>query len=266
MKNILVLNLKQAFFNKRFLLIILLSIILSFCHYYFNVYIYTMDKWYDKEFLRLSYKWIGFQSVGSFLFLLMPLISVFVFSDSYLLEQKNGFLNGIYTRVSKGKYLFSKYISVFIIGGISFILPLLISLVIVSLTVSTEPASNPNSGLTPISLNHMFSGLYFSSPILYCCLYLFIDFLFAGVFAVLALSISIFIKKVFVVLLIPFLINIILSIVLEPIIPQIVPTYLVDPQQPILYNKPIYLVVEFLLFLLISLFFYFWGIKKYEQI
>ena len=266
MKNILVLNLKQAFFNKRFLLIILLSIILSLCHYYFNVYTYSMDKWYDKEFLRLSYKWIGFQSVGSFIFLLMPLISVFVFSDSYLLEQKTGFLNGIYTRVSKGKYLLSKYISVFIIGGISFILPLLISLVIVALTVSIEPVSNPNSGLTPISLKHMFSGLYFSSPILYCFLYLLIDFLFAGVFAVLALSASIFIKKVFVVLLIPFLMDMILGIVLELIFPQIVPTYLVDPQQPILYNKPIYLVLSFLLFLFISMFFYFWGAKKYEQI
>ncbi|SCM90503.1 hypothetical protein [Bacillus mycoides] len=266
MKNLLVLNLKQAFFSKRFLLIVIFSIFLNAFHYYSSIYINMVDKWFDKDLLTLSYRWIGFSNIGSFLFLLMPLISVIVFSDSYLLEKKTGFLNGIYTRVSRNKYIFSKYISVFITGGVSFILPLLINLIIVSGTLPIIPPSNPDSGLTPINMNHMFADLYFSSPVGYICLYLFIDFLFAGVFAILALTVSVFVRQVFVVLLVPFLLNIVLGVSLESIIPQIIPTFLVDPQQPILNNKPIFLLVEFLLLLVISLFFYFWGVKKHEQI
>ncbi|PEJ98948.1 hypothetical protein [Bacillus wiedmannii] len=263
-KNLLALNLKQAFFSKRFLLIIIFSIILNAYHYYSSIYVNTQDEWFDKDLLTLSYRWIGFEPLGSLLFLLMPLISVIVFSDSYLLEKNSGFLNSIYTRTSKQKYMISKYISVFITGGISFILPLLVNFIIVALTLSSSPPSNRDSGLTAISMEHMFADLYFTSPIGYISLFLVVDFLFAGIFATLALAASVFIKKAFLVLLVPFLLDMIMGVTLGSIKPQIVPTYLVDPQQPILFNKPIFLLIEFLLFLSISGILYFWGSKKYE--
>ncbi|MGH0950994.1 hypothetical protein [Bacillus mycoides] len=263
-KNLIVLNLKQAFFSKRFLLVIIFSIILNVYHYYSSIYINTHDEWFNKDLLTLSYRWIGFEPLGSLLFLLMPLISVIIFADSYLLEKKSGFLNGIYTRISKQKYTFSKYISVFITGGISFILPLLLNFIIVALTLSSSPPSNRNSGLTAISMKDMFGDLYFTSPIGYISLYLVVDFLFAGVFAVVALAASIFIRKTFLVLLVPFLLNMIMGITLGSIKPQIIPTYLIDPKQPVVAIKPIFLLVEFLLLLCISGFLFFWGNKKYE--
>ncbi|MFC9450091.1 hypothetical protein ACFTSE_28675 [Bacillus cereus] len=260
------LNLKQAFTNKSFFIIVIFSISLNTYQYFSNIYLPSQSNKFNKEFLTLSYRWIGFEnSTATILFFLMPIISVIVFSNSYLIEKESNFLNGVYTRISKKTYLFAKYISIFIIGGISFILPLLISLILVGSTLPTDPPTNPNSQLIAINLNSMFSDIFFNSPLNYILLYLIIDFLFAGMFAVLSLSISMFIKNTYVVLLFPFLLNTILCVIFEGIgIPQVIPTFLIDPSQPIRGTNPLFIPIEFLLFFSISILIYIWGAKKNE--
>jgi hypothetical protein len=266
MKNLLILNLKQGFLSKRFLLIVLCAVLINIYHVYFSVIKNLSSQVYSQELMILPLKWIGFESIGSFLFLMMPLIAVIAYSDSYFLERKTGFLHGIYTRISKRMYLVTKYIAVFIVGGVSFILPLLLNLFIVGIMLPVGPIANLSTGLFTVAPGDMLYDLYFASPIGYITLYLFIDFLFAGVFAVIALTVSVFVKNIFVVLLAPFLLNVILGITLSGTIPQIIPSFLVDPSQPIRNNNPIFFVIEFFVLLFITLFFYFWGVKKYEQV
>lgn len=157
--------------------------------------------------------WIGGEatSLGSTLFFtLLPLIAAFPYGWSHFIENKNGYVKAVVTRSSKEQYYLTKYLATFTAGGLVVLLPLLINFLVVA---SFVPAITP-SMMYPlyyaVAHGSMWSQLFYTNPVIFVILYLLLDFIFAGLFATMSLTISFFIKNRIAVMLIPFFLILIL--------------------------------------------------------
>lgn len=153
-------------------------------------------------------KWLGMESqtVQAVLYyLLLPILASIPFADSFYTDKKSGYLKNILIRTDKNKYYISKYIAVFLSGGLAFVIPLIISFATTGLFL---PYVMPDvfSHTYPIWDYGMWSDIFYSNPLVYTILYFVMDFLFAGVIATLALLASFYVDYKFVVLLSPFLV------------------------------------------------------------
>lgn len=152
--------------------------------------------------------WIGGEdlSLAYILFYtLLPVGAALPFGWSYYTERKSGYLKNIASRIDKRTYLFSKAIATFAVGMLVVLLPLLVNVFLVSAFV---PTCDPFAGYT--FYNHVYFGnlwvdLYFTHPFLHMVLYILLDTLYGGIFALFSLAISFYLKNIFAVVFIPFL-------------------------------------------------------------
>lgn len=261
------LHTKQAFFNKISLTLLFSWFILVSIYHYFYIIQYLGGE--PDELLTTAYKWIGFRDNEMDVYLLlMPVLAALPFSTSYNSDKADHFKSFVSKEIPFFPYVCTKYIVTFLIGGILYILPFVFSLLLCKLTIQD---GSPTPTLGMIKDNGMFASLYFSSPITYISLYIGINFLFAGLMAVLGLSASIWSKKDYMAILFPFAISSLPYVILNVVFPTIggAPIHLYDPKQPLQGMSPYILVVQCLLFLGISLFMYIKGVqgdqKKYMR-
>lgn len=152
--------------------------------------------------------------ISNILILILPIISSLSYSDSYLEDVNSGFIKFIYTRQNKQKYLLSKYFANFIVSGISFAIPILLNFIALMILVpNVQP--NPILGQPTIMYGGLFPQLFYKHPILYIMMWIIIYFLYAGAFASVGLSLGIFIKNKFVVLILPFIFCNVASVLFE---------------------------------------------------
>ena len=152
-------------------------------------------------------KWIGQEWVSmasSLLFLLLPLTASLPYSWNYCIEKKSGYINNVFTRVNKGRYIKTKFLTTFLVGAISIFIPLLINIMIVS---SFIPAAKPNVYYDiyynmPISC--VFSEMFYKTPLLYTVMKVLLISSFGGSFAVLGQATGTIIKNKFIAVLFPF--------------------------------------------------------------
>ncbi len=254
------LHIKQAFLNKISLTLLLSWLILVSIYHYYYVLRYLGGL--PDGLLITAYKWIGFRDNGMDVYLLlMPVLAALPFSTSYNSDKVDKFKSFVSKEIPFFPYVFTKYIVTFLIGGLLYILPFVFSLLFCKLTI---PDGIPTTDLGIIKDNSMFSSLYFSSPISYISLYIGINFLFAGLMAVLGLSASIWSRKDYMAILFPFAITSLPYIILNIVFPTIggAPIHLYDPKQPLQGMSPYIGIVQCTLFLGISLFTYMKGIQK----
>lgn len=152
--------------------------------------------------------WIGGEShsLGYTLFYtLLPLLASIPFGWSYCKEKNNGYLKCVVTRCRKRTYYLAKYIAVFLSGGMVILLPLLMNFL---LTACFVPASKPSIiyyMYYAVQHGTMWSDIFYKHPTVYVVLYLFLDFIFGGLFATLSYAFSIFVKNWLAVTILPFL-------------------------------------------------------------
>lgn len=152
--------------------------------------------------------WIGGEvySLGySLFFFLLPIFATLPYAWSVLEEKENGYIMQIAIRTDKRKYLFAKNIAIFLSGGACVVIPLIFNL---GVTLCILPAVHPDSIYPYFGQNQisMWSDLFFKNPFCYIFLYLLLDFIFGGIFAILGAStFSLFHKKVWIILF-PFII------------------------------------------------------------
>lgn len=242
----------MSFFFSMFVLILIY-------HYYYVIQ-YIGD--IPDNVVTTAYKWIGFRDNEMDVYLLlMPVIASLPFSTSYNSDKSDGFKSFISREIPIFPYLFTKYIVTFFSGGILYIFPFLFSLLLCKLTI---PDGMPPLTSEIINNNGMFASLYYTSPITYISLYIGINFLFAGLMAVLGLAASIWSKKDYMAILFPFAVSSLPYVILNVIFPTIggAPIHLYDPKQPLQGMSPYVLSIQCMLFLLISLFMYIKGVQK----
>ncbi|MCX2825952.1 MULTISPECIES: hypothetical protein [Bacillus] len=254
------LHIKQAFLNKISLTLLFSWLILVSIYHYFYILKYLGGV--PDELLATAYKWIGFRDDEMDVYLLlMPVLAALPFSTSYNSDQADKFKSFVSKEVPFFPYVCTKYIVTFLSGGLLYILPFVFSLLFCKLTIQD---GIPTPALSIIKDNGMFASLYFSSPITYISLYIGINFLFAGLMAVLGLSASIWSRKDYMAILFPFAITSLPYVVLNIVFPTIggAPIHLYDPKQPLQGMSPYILIMQCTVFFGISLFMYMKGVQK----
>lgn len=151
-------------------------------------------------------RWFGsyanYDIMGIIFFTIFPVIASFPYGDSYFIDMKSGYVKHIFTRTGKRCYYNSKFFAAFISGGLAVTIPLLLSFLCTSVY---SPWRLPDQLISNVYTDTFLSNLYFNAPIVYIFLYLTIDFIFGGIFAVMSLAISRFAANRFTVLLFPLL-------------------------------------------------------------
>lgn len=154
---------------------------------------------------------------------LFPVLAVLPYGASWLDDKKSGYIKNVCVRVKKSNYLMAKYVAVFVSGGVTVVVPLLLNLM---LTCAVLPALTPSmNGLFPVGGTAMFAGIYYTNPWLYTAIYMVMYFVYAGVLATLATAASGWGCQRFMVLLFPFVIHfgsgIVAGFLYNPVIKEI---------------------------------------------
>lgn len=242
MRRCLGVELRRSFWNFGLVAALAIGLVLAVWHYFQNVL--PMTEYLDDYLTyadQATYphsvfnKWLGgeLSSLQSFLyFLLLPVIAVLPFGTSYHLEEKSGTIKNILIRCKRSQYYLSKYIAVFLSGGATVVLPLLVNL---GLTSATLPALLPQcmTGTFPIFSNAMWSEIYYTRPWLYLLLYLILIFIFSGLFSCMALAFSHFLRNGFVIMISPFLVHLFLYTLCNTLrLREFSPFNFLSPAQP----------------------------------
>jgi len=132
-------------------------------------------------------------------------------ASSYLQDKQTGYRTFVLMRGEKIRYLWAKIISNFVAGGLVMLIPLLLLFVVTSIML---PAGLPER-LRILDVG-AFSHLYRPAPVLYILILSGVGFLFGGVYATLALSLSALTSSQYLVTAAPFVLfwaaNFVLSI------------------------------------------------------
>lgn len=152
--------------------------------------------------------WLGAEvlSLGQTLFYnLLPVAVAIPYAWSYHKERKNGYLKNIASRTDKKKYFIAKIIAVFTSGVLVVFIPIIINIALVSAFV---PSISPFPGYTLYNylyIGDMWIEYYYNNPAFYVALYVTLDCLYGGLFALLSFAISFYIKSMLAVLFTPYI-------------------------------------------------------------
>lgn len=188
-------------FYKHYLLIqhsIFLHNIVEKCNIYENIYTASFyNNWLichlDTSSLYIMY--------------FLGIIAALPYGISYVRDKKIGLIKNICTRCDKKKYLFAKYISTFITGGLATTFPLFLDFLMATIY---QPYDVMRIEGTSLIANNRFIILVIDHPYLCAFLYILLWFLFGGALASVSLIISVFTDNIFTVQLTPFIVMLIL--------------------------------------------------------
>ncbi|MFP3154662.1 hypothetical protein LQZ18_09595 [Lachnospiraceae bacterium ZAX-1] len=134
---------------------------------------------------------------------MFPLLAAIPYAWSYCEEKNSGYQRNIVVRSGKTQYFLSKYIAIFLSGGLTMVIPLAFNFL---LTAMVFPAVTPNviyDTAYGIFGSSLMSALYYSNPFLYLLFYLLIDFVFAGLVACIGFMVSFFVKYYVATIIVP---------------------------------------------------------------
>ena len=152
--------------------------------------------------------WIGGrvnQVLPMVFFYTIPIFVVITYSWSYLSEKATGYDRIMVIRLNRMTYFLGKYVSAFISGIITVLIPLLFSFLLVSCLI---PAYKPDVDFDlyyQIGSVSLFRDLYYSHPLLTVFIDIVMICAFSGAWATVPLALSFIEKNKFVVLLAPYL-------------------------------------------------------------
>lgn len=219
----MIIELKKALRSSNIRIILLVGFLLAVCqtvYYRFSYYPGALDNYLSSleggrtsGYIQppvISQGCLGmdFTSLWEHLFyLILPLLAAVPWADSYYQEKRNGYLKMVYTKTSRMKYLSVKYASVFLLGAAAVAFPLLLSIYFSSLYLPADPI---DMAMFQSNVNNytLWGALFYENPLLYMFRYVLLDAIYGGLFAVLSLFLSLFVKKRFTVWTLLFLVNI----------------------------------------------------------
>ena len=270
--NVFRIELKRAVFNKNMLIAIIIGLAIVLPHTIENFFNEIEARQYFSEaglavgadMTSLYGRWFGMTTdLSAVLFYyILPALAAFPSAMIYYKDRKSGYVKNLYTRYSKTKCLIIKYITTFISGGIVIIFPLLSAFL---LTALYAPARIPDSlVLNAIVDKNMWSELFFTNPLLYTMGYILIDFIYGGLFACLAMSVSEYVKHKFSVFVSSFLAIVAFGFVsLQLGLDSMNPQNFLSPAQFSPANGAV-VIVESIIIFATSLFLFFIGGKLNE--
>ncbi len=217
MKKLLRIEIKKAICNRMFVIAVLIGISITLLGFFQQLpYRYTEVQGFDgveanpcTPVYILFNHWIGGEifSLGtSIYFFVFPLLICVPYGWSYCNEKKSGYSKMVMVQSGKMQYLCSKYIALFLSGGLAMAIPMIGNFLLCCLFF---PAVTPMVNYCTsygVFYESLMSTLYYTMPFLYVFLYLCIDFIFAGLLACICMAVSAFLKQTWITLVIPFFI------------------------------------------------------------
>lgn len=220
--NTVKLECKKAICNKFFLFVLLAGIAITFLSLVPMLQSFYKDMADHQRFVAefgqrnplmpmetLFNHWIGGEphSLGSAdYFFLFPLLISIPYGWSYCAERRSGYVKNVVIRSGRTRYYLSKYMALFLSGGLAMVIPLLFNFLLTAMfvpAVTPDPSYATAYGMGASSFLSMF---FFSQPFLYVFLYLLMDFLFGGLIACMCFAVSALIRIRVAVVLLPFFI------------------------------------------------------------
>ncbi|MCM1494460.1 MAG: hypothetical protein NC089_01515 [Bacteroides sp.] len=164
----------------------------------------------DPSFLQ---GWMGmdvFSFYGNLFYLtLFPILAALPYGASLLREEQLGYEKQVLVRSGKRAYFMSKLFTAFLTGGIVVTVPVVLSLGIAMSYLPLIPLEQ-SMAQVGVNANSMWSNLFYQYPLVYVLLYIMLDFLIAGIFAVLSLTICWRMKNAFLGIVLPTMLNFVL--------------------------------------------------------
>lgn len=205
--------------SKSFYFIIVVGIAISVLQIYQEAHFFSNDLRYNYGVQFTPYQsWIEFGISSSYrylLFLLLPIIAAIPFADLYAKDQQTGYLKAILSKGKMKQYFKGLYITNFIVAGSVIVIPLLVNIYFAFITLPNIKPDPIVDGLPLDELNSFFPSLYYSFPFIHMLFYVLLAFLFAGMYATICLSVSLFVKSRFFILVSAFVMNMALTLILE---------------------------------------------------
>ena len=161
----------------------------------------------------LFINWMGTNLISfsrSLFFFIWPVLAAMPYGWSYSSERRSGYYNQVASRSSRKRYFCSKYIAVFVSGGLAGAVPLLFDLLANAL-VSPDAVPDVTLMIQPISNGCFLSGLYYTHPWVFALIWCFVDFLWGGVAACTCFLVGAKIRLQVIVMLVPFMIFVLLD-------------------------------------------------------
>lgn len=267
MKNLFKIELRRAFVNRYFFISVLIGLIIVVMQTIECAVPYIgmepVNGLYPQSVFNT---YIGFSATNVWsrtYYMVFPLLAALPYSSSFLSDQKTGFSKIIYTKCKSAHYLVAKFAAVFLSGGFSVLIPLLINLWLTALCV---PSVIPDSstGFFPVFSEDFAASLYYLQPYIYILFYNVLLFVVSGIFACSALAFSYLFNYGAVVLVSPFLTYISISFIsstFPPVSLMNISEWIYPVQMSNALNFPA-VIFEMAVFLLIICSIYFYrGIK-----
>ncbi len=214
MQKVLRTEIKKAIMTRYFIISIAIGILISMLGLVYNVGLFCGNQRYDGmnpcyEAFTLFNHWIGGEgfSLGSSLyFFVFPILIAIPYGWSYCGEQKSGYMSQMIVRTGKQRYLTAKYIATFISGGLTMVVPLITNFMLTALFVPAIKPVPTYDTTYGVFGNSIFSELYYTHPLVYVLLYLFVDFMFCGALTCLTMLSASFIKYKWINCILPFVV------------------------------------------------------------
>lgn len=260
--------LKRILRQKTFYIAVLAGSILAVGHIIKDVLPYT-----DPGLGHSPYtKWIESYSPSVFsgiFFMLMPLLASMAMAHLYRQDANQQYLNFIVVKGRKKEYFTWLYLLNFIIGGLTFILPILLNIYLCFMLLPDRKINfllDITNNITLYGNDTLFPELYYQHPFCHMMSYVFLGFLTAGVFASLALALSFYIRKVFFIWLVPFVICYVYETILCALIPnggrRFCPTsFVIQVDAGV---QPAGVIAFLILGFVLPVILYIWSVRKHE--
>lgn len=156
----------------------------------------------------LFINWLGSNLIRfsrTLFFFIWPVLAAMPYSWSYSAERRSGYYNQIAIRSGSTRYYISKYIAVFVSGGLAVSIPLLFDLLVNAL-ISPDAIVDVTLSIMPIRNGFFLSGLYYTQPWLFALYWCLVDFLWGGVAACTSFLVGAKIHLRVIVTLVPFVV------------------------------------------------------------
>lgn len=204
MKELFFLESRRCFHSKGFKTSLGIGIIVAAAHaLQFFLYVQGLSSSNNRLLLTESYLGEDFVLVWHEIYCwLVPILAALPFSSSYFKDAHSGYLNQIAIRKKRTQLYAVRYLVTYLSGVITALIPLVINLLMMAVYLPVG-VPQPFHLVSMIDQTGIMGELHYSHPLAYTVLFWLIIGAFSGLFACIALMLSVFIKNPFYIVVIP---------------------------------------------------------------
>lgn len=214
--------------------------------------------------------WLGGEWYSLFsytFFMIFPVLAVISQGDSLVEDKLTGYSKHMFLRGTREHYYAARFLSSFVTGGVVIVVPLIFNILLCAATLPSI-LSQAATGTALLTGDGMWAALYFSHPMIYTLLYLVIDFVYGGLFAVLAAALGVMTRNRFLPLIFPMILYLFIYTVFAAAgLWKYIPFYFLTPCQRGAYGISFEIVlIEAIIIFVPSVIIFVWNAKKDETL